>query len=526
MAKNDNINEVVQVISRIVENRILHLTFAGNILAIVKPVMLDNGINAYPILSLIGPPQSGKTVVARTVVLNKDREIGMPAQNNIETTNFYITTDINVSKLKKILKNRPNDYVILDDFAVFLNSDSRRKADRFLDEVVRPSHAGTSALLLLTAEEGAFDKITFSLHSRMIILPMENWKDDPQNKQLIDDIYEIRPALSNMLQVFSGWVAKRTFSVRPHFSQFQQRHQGKMDDRSISLFFAYDFSMSLFSLFLKESYANTFSMENFRKSYMDVWTKNKLRSLDDDALIKYLFSQLLEMGAFVCKIPEEDQLCENYCKGRCRIEDVNQCSGYIECCYSERQTPSCINSYNPYELILEDANNAAVLITNASYIYGMPKYKQIPVPLLIVGRYNLIRMLNNALEKFCIEVDMKHSSFSPNEVSSSLRRNGMCVSRITGDHYSFTFPYIKNNSPENKVSVYVLRLKKQEYDLIISKNRKKELYPGCDTNSTYLNMLYDEYHNTMPSALVNLCKDLNWEYLGTDAYTKRKYANT
>lgn len=123
-------------------------------------------------------------------------------------------------------------------------------------------------------------------------------------------------------------------------------------------------------------------------------------------------------------------------------------------------------------------------------------------------------------------MNIKHRSFSPNEVSSALGRNGMCVSRITGDHYGFTFPYIKNNSPENKVSVYVLRLKKQEYDLIISKNRKKELYPGHDTNSTYLNMLYDEYHRTMPTTLVNLCKDLNWEYLGTDTYTKRKYVST
>lgn len=52
----DNIkaNEILQIISRIVKNRLLHLTFAGNILSIVKPAMLDKGINAYPILSLIG----------------------------------------------------------------------------------------------------------------------------------------------------------------------------------------------------------------------------------------------------------------------------------------------------------------------------------------------------------------------------------------------------------------------------------------------------------------------------------------
>ncbi len=153
--------------------------------------MLKNEIRSFPILCLIGPPQSEKSTVARTIVADRNKANSKHPENNSEDMNFYIITEINVSLLKKILRKRPFDYVVLDDFALFQDNDTRRKANRFLDEVVRPSYAGTSSLLLLTAESGALDKITDSLHSRMIKLYMNNWKGDPNHSQLLEDLHVV-----------------------------------------------------------------------------------------------------------------------------------------------------------------------------------------------------------------------------------------------------------------------------------------------------------------------------------------------
>lgn len=229
-------HEILQVINRIIKNPLLHLPFAGNILAVLKPVMQENGIDAYPVLCLIGAPQSGKTTVAKRIIINRPRNKPEPADNNIENRFFYITTDINVSTLKKILQKRPYDYVVLDDFADFEDNDTKRKAGRFLDQVVRPSYAGSSSLLLITAESGALDKITGSLHSRMIKLHMDNWKYNRKNKQLLEDIFRFQPELSLLLHDFSEWSAKQQLGVHEKNLNFQQKYQGIMDDRSISLF--------------------------------------------------------------------------------------------------------------------------------------------------------------------------------------------------------------------------------------------------------------------------------------------------
>ncbi len=273
MKDNIKAEKTLQVINKIIEDSLLHLPFASNIIAAIKPIMLKSEIRAFPILCLIGPPQSGKSTVARAIVIDRNNTNSDHIENNPENMNFYIITDVNVSLLKKILRKRPSDYVVLDDFALFQDSDTRRKANRFLDEVVRPSHAGTSALLLLTAESGALDKISVSLHSRMIKLYMNDWKYELNHSQLLEDLLDCQATLCSILQDFSEWALKQNQDVRSRFLQFQQKYRPEMDDRSISLFFSFDFAMEEFSKYLTEHYGTSFSINTFRSSYMNVWKK-------------------------------------------------------------------------------------------------------------------------------------------------------------------------------------------------------------------------------------------------------------
>lgn len=518
MTQKNELNNIIQIIRNITADPLLHLPFAGNIVSAMKPVMLENDIYAFPILCLTGEPQSGKSTIARTIVLDKPGNTSGHHMADIDKSHFYITTDISVSKLKKILKERLNDYIVLDDFADFQDSDSRRKSSRFLDETVRPSFAGTSALLLLTAETKAFSKITGSLLSRMVMLPVDGWKSNAENRILLDSIYHIRPRLSELLQEFSEWASGQSYDIRTKSHDFQQKYRNTMDDRSAEIFFAYDFSMEEFSKFLEKRYGMSFSMEIFRASYMAVWKKSIFRNLTDKQLLMHLFSDLLSTGAFECKIPQVKLLCQKYCNGVCNCSMISDCHGNPGACTSYEQECSSGNYYDPYDLMLDGNDNSAVLIPNMACIYGMPAYKRMPhTPLLIVSQNNLLNMLNHALEKFCLGTGISHNCFSPNRLSTLLKESSMCAARDSGSHQCYIFPYLTETEGMSckKDAVYILRISQRECKLLYDCSQKKD-DPARDffrQDHCNLERLYNECRK-MPQILHGLCKDIQLKYPG------------
>ncbi len=279
----------------------------------------------------------------------------------------------------------------------------------------------------------------------------------------------------------------------------------------------------MFSNFLAENYHTSFSMDMFRNTYKAVWKKNSLKSLNREGLVKYLFRKLLEEGAFECKMPKVKQLCRRYCKRECSRQDIYNCHGDTSRCNSCLQNAELIsgNYYDPYELLLEGKNNSAILILNAKFIFGMPKYKSIAAPLFIVSKNSLINMLNNALEKFCLETGESRDCFRPNELTSLLKKNRMCVFRISGDHPCYTFPYMVKYGSKKSIPVYILRITPDEYKAVRDKNQQEKTWECMD--SMQMDLLYDDYSD-MPSKLYWLCQELQWRYEGMDSYTKDNYS--
>ena len=76
----------------------------------------------------------------------------------------------------------------------------------------------------------------------------------------------------------------------------------------------------------------------------------------------------------------------------------------------------------------------------------------------------------------------------------------MCVSRIAGDHRCYTFLYMNTNSFKN-LSVYVLRIDLDEYEMIRNKNKKEttSAIEILQENSPY------RYSPLMPQILIHLC---------------------
>ena len=161
---------------------------------------------------------------------------------------------------------------------------------------------------------------------------MNDWKYDPNHSQLLEDLLDCQTTLCSILQDFSKWALNQNQDIRSRFLQFQKKYLSKTDDRSISMFFSFDFAMEAFSKYLAEHYDTSFSLSTFQSSYMNVWKKNRLRNLNNAELLKYLFDKLLEEGAFSCKIPETRQLCKNYCNGVCSKDCICRCNGITEYC--------------------------------------------------------------------------------------------------------------------------------------------------------------------------------------------------
>ena len=467
MLNGNKIGAIVQVLDRIVKNEWMHLPFAGNVVAIVKEYMVEEGIVEFPIIVLEGKSECGKSTLARAAVI--------PRMENLDCKKetVFIVTDVKVANLKKELLQRKNDYVVLDDFALFGDSDLRRKSARFLDEIARPSFAGVSSLMLLTVETGALKRITESLHSRVIILSMNNWKQFVDNERILEDLKTMRMDISLLLKEFSEWSKGKDFNIMLKRQQFLKEYKGNQGERSIGIFFAYDFAMSVFSEFLLERYRATFSLETFRDSYKKIWKKRNEKYYSNNELINFLFERLINEDKFECEVLREKQLCSNYCNGSCKTRNFQECMGNIDCCDNFEDCGTMESFYDPHDLILDDGEYSALVVKNIDRICGFPKQKKIPVPLFIIGRNNLVNLLNDALGDYCFEMEMGHDAFLIDEITSAFKENNICVSRKSSDHPCFSFHYPTSIGPYKKDEVYILRLSNEQYKKLCEHKENK-----------------------------------------------------
>ena len=296
---------------------------------------------------------------------------------------------------------------------------------------------------------------------------------------------------------------------------------GGQDERSSDIFFTYDFAVEKFSRFMKKKHGVEISLEIFRKNYSEIWRKRELSNLSDTKLSKRLFSNLIRENSFDCRVPMAMPLCKYYCESGCDVDNMCYCRGDVDrCCDDDRGYSDGI-SYNPYEMTLGCNHNSAVLVTDASKIYGMPEYKRIKTPLLIVGRNTFINLMNEALERFCLEMKIEHELFSSQEIPKMLRENKMLVQRVAGDHMNNTFRYLTDELfKDNETDVYIIRLDCEEFELLMT-------YCKRDARFTILDGRHATQHyidcRGMSAMLRQLCAELSWMYLGEESYSSDAY---
>ena len=516
---NDSkISDAVQVFQRGLDNPVTCIPCGSNLIKSMKGFFIKQRHRTYPVCVLIGEPGSGKTTVAEATVIY--------GEENLEKSDerfFFITTDYTPSKLQKICKNRMYDLLIIDDFADFKGYGSRSKVKDHLDGVVRPSFAGNSAMLVLTVETPVIKQLTESLKTRMVITNADKWKEMPGSRQLLVDMMRVRPVLNDLFVEFEKWAEMQNTNLLGKKMDFYQNKQEWMEERSMDIFFTYDFAAEQFSRFLGEKYNIAFSLMAFRNNYMEIWRKRELQNYPDKKFVKMLFSKLLQEGVFDCKAPMAKPLCGHYCEGNCNSDLLFSCRGDgDECCY-DYDVKAFVdgNYYDPFELILGWRYNSAVLVINPAMLYGMPDYLNVNTPILIVESNNFTMLMNEALERFCLKMNVSHEMYDASQIARLLRENEMLVRRRAGGHENNTFPYLTNNSNgDNRKLVFVIRLKKNECELLLNNCKRDKRFEILDSLND--SSLYEECQR-MPELLKNMCREAVWAYMGEESYSSENY---
>lgn len=430
---------------------------AGNLMAVLKRQLMEEGIRDFPVIALTGAPGSGKTSVARACMAGKEKE-------------FLFTDRVSAVKKELAKPQMQDQYILLDDCADFASPSARQKASSFLDEIVRGSYNGSLPLVVITVEENALSRITQSCRMRLLEVPVGDVLKDDRLTAILNYLQQNRMKLSGLFEEFREWYRKNCsqYHYAAFLNGFREKYQGR-DARSISLFSLYSVSARIFGDFMKTASHIELSMSRIEENYLSVWERRECSTMSRKDLVKRLFQALIDDGAFQPTAPDPKSLCTVFCAGKCRNVGwrgelcCEDCDFYPE--------PSEGRFYDPRDLLLGDGTGAAVLIECGKYIYQYPAYCDGGTPLLILRDAGLFSLLNDELHKLCSEKNIRLQWLGPKEMHQLLFESDMCLyNYISREHKTYVFKYM--SFPDTDVSVMILRLTREQYK-VLKKNAMK-----------------------------------------------------
>lgn len=473
------------IISKAMAKPVFSLALSGHMLGIMKERLMKEGnFISFPVLALVGTPQTGKTAVFHAAIPE--------VQNRMSTFQGYRT-------IHQFTLSEEANYVLVDDVSETSNYNKRQSYSRIMDEICRASFGGNLCIVGMTIEEKTLRYFTESMLQRLLIANTNDFWNR-ENQSFTKELVKCGETLVEVISAFRDWFSHQRTSFDEKLQAYEKLHEEMMENnpRKVYTTFAYRISLEYYFRFLKEYspvvYNNLgISVEDTLDSLVELYfvkpKETKERRAD---LFLRCFQEMLASRSLLLQKPQRNEfLCEAYAFGKCmecrNVWDVN----FDSCENWEHKWIK--NCYNPADLVIRE-NMQGLFLEDASLVPNFPQYMRDKkkLPLLLVNKDVLLERINKSLEKICKLERKQEYPFCCKEMEKCLYHLNMLVFLPAADHnrYSISHFYETDQEKEKPISILMIRLTPEMAETL-----------DINTDSFYTEVRKQEYAQSMAKVL-------------------------
>lgn len=440
------------IISKAMAKPVFSLALSGHMLGIMKERLMEEAnFTSFPVLALVGAPQTGKTAVFHAAIPeNADR---MSAFQGFRAIHQFAASE-------------KANYILVDDVSETSNYNKRQSYSRIMDEICRASFGGNICIVGMTIEENTLRYFTKSMLQRMLIADTNDfWNRENQN--FTKELVKCRKTLSETISAFRDWFSLQRTSFDEKLHAYEKLHEEMMEpnSRQVYITFAYRISLEYYFRFLKEYnpvvYNNLgISVEDTLDSLVEPYFSKPKNAKERrvDLLLRCFQKVLASKTKFIQKPQPNEELCEEYAFGKC-MECWSVWGVNFDSCenWGRKWIKNC---YNPADLVIRE-NMYGLFLEDASLVPKFPKYMkgERKFPLLLINKDVLLEMINRSLEKIC-QLERKQAyPFHCKEMVDCLYHLNMLMFLPAATHNRYSISHFGENQREAVESVSVLMIR-------------------------------------------------------------------
>lgn len=429
------------------------LFFVGLMVNIIGVIKQDiQGIfESFPIITVVGPPGTGKTAWAKAIIAYYD----------------FFTFSMHKKYIEKAISESKANIVLIDDLADFKSQGERERGHKIIDALVRRSYSGDYPLVVITSETKALQKQADSCIQRMLLINSENILSG-ENCQILSELQKNRTVLVEIIQDFHTWYS---INMKDHYfyddlEMYRQQYKNVGTPREIDLVFPFFLSAKLFSSFLKQSY-NMFIDDKFLENSMLSLISKTSKQGENNFEVEKLFEDILCNSDIIVQKARLRNFCEKKITNQCEGENCNYCEN--------ERIVECID---PKDLVINYENlSSGILLPDIHELYNCPK--SLPhEAVLILDAESLLHFVNEEISKKRILQNLFIPDWTITQLVKQLysyNRIYYVANGIKECRYQFrNVGYMQSKDIESKV--IFLRLKENEFLSLEEKARPSSYF--------------------------------------------------
>ena len=450
----------IEMINRIRSHPVLSVVLAGKLLAAMQPAMKAAGIDAFPVITLLGAPGTGKTAVVKSIAMSDGIFLPLTTPKK----------DI-IKALRRASSENSPALTILDDFAKLSTDTGRRAQCSTIDTATRMGYSGETGMLVITMERAALSFLTESCRDRMLMVDIGDGVRDDDFSELVSFLQNTND-LAWLYREFCRFVQNLDVPYRHELSAYRSKTKGipGYDPRAASLVFCYRKAMALLNDFILTQVNVPFDIEAVDQIAQSFFTQ---RQVSEGALAEVILHRLLTSGELevqTCGLSDE---CSHHCKSGCKHRSSTCERGF---CRADMYH-TWYTSYSPTDLLLDyDGGFTALLLDDPTMIPNFHRSYPVP-PLLLIDATELTMRMNSILREYARDTAIQTSYFTDEKLRKELFTLNRCIYIANGDgRRKYTFEHCKVVDQEvQNMRVIAILLREDEAKHLARTSRQNSL---------------------------------------------------